>query len=152
MIKLHAGVWSYRTTNLTSLSPGKYNSSGDAFSRICGAVSQPLQQLAHVHSSLCHLGITCLLHFVKTRNLPYSINDIKNITNQCKVCQELKPKFLRTSGTLIKATQPFQQLNTDFKGPLPSADGNKYFLTVIDEFSRFPFAFPCKNMESKDCY
>ena len=63
---------------------------------------------------------------------------------------ESKPKFQRSSGTLIKATQPFQQLNIDFKGPLPtSTSGNKYILTLVDEYSRFPFAFPCRNMESK---
>ena len=42
-----------------------------------------------------------------------------------------------------------QQLNIDFKGPLPTSSQNKYILTIVDEFSRFPFAFPCKDMESK---
>ena len=60
---------------------------------------------------------------------------------------ELKPKFQKSSGTLIKATQPFQKLNIDFKVPLPSsATGSKYMLTLVDEYSRFPFAFPCRNM------
>ena len=29
----------------------------------------------------------------------------------------------------------------DFKGPLPSSSKNRYILTIIDEYSRFPFAF-----------
>ncbi len=37
----------------------------------------------------------------------------------------------------------------DFKGPLPSKTKNRYLLTIIDEYSRFPFAFPCSNFESK---
>ena len=42
-----------------------------------------------------------------------------------------------------------ERLSIDFKGPLPSASKNKSLLTVIDEYSRFPFAFPCGNMESQ---
>ena len=38
-------------------------------------------------------------------------------------------------------------LNIDFKGPPPSRGKNKYILTVVDEFSRYPFAFPCSNMK-----
>ena len=45
---------------------------------------------------------------------------------------------------------PFQKLNIDFKGPLlMSVYGNKYLLTIIDEFSRFPFAIPYMDMTSK---
>jgi len=50
---------------------------------------------------------------------------------------------------LIKVTQLFERLSLDFKGSLPSSSKNKYLLMVIDEFSRFPFAFPCANMETK---
>ena len=48
----------------------------------------------------------------------------------------------------IKATQPFERLSIDFKGPLPSSTTNKYILTVVDEFSRFPFAFPCRDVST----
>lgn len=44
---------------------------------------------------------------------------------------------------MIKATQPFERLSIDFKGPLPSVTRDRYILTVVDEFTRFPFAFPC---------
>ena len=39
-----------------------------------------------------------------------------------------------------------ERLSIDFKGPLPSNSRNKYFLTVVDEFSRFPFVYPCSDM------
>ena len=65
----------------------------------------------------------------------------------CKVCAECKPRFHNPERTqLIKATQPFEQLNIDFKGPLPSTDRKQYFLNIVDEYSRFPFVFPCSNM------
>ena len=39
-----------------------------------------------------------------------------------------------------------ERLNMDFKGPLPTSTRNRYLLTIIDEYSRFPFAFPCPDM------
>ena len=39
--------------------------------------------------------------------------------------------------------------NIDFKGPLPvSVNGNQFILTVIDEYSRFPFAYLCRDVSS----
>ena len=65
------------------------------------------------------------------------------------VCQVCKPQFYKPpTAHLIKATQPFERLNIDFKGPLPSSSRNKYILTVVDEFSRFPFAFPCQDVST----
>ena len=42
-----------------------------------------------------------------------------------------------------------ERINIDFKGPLPSISGNKYFLCLIDEFSRFPFCYPCPDMSTE---
>ena len=51
-------------------------------------------------------------------------------------------------GTLIKASQAMERISIDFKGPLLSSTRNKYLLTIIDEYSRFPFVFPCPNMHT----
>ena len=92
-------------------------------------------------------GVARLFNFIKTKNLPYSIDDVKSVTSACKGCSILKPKFIKPNNPpLIKATQPFERLNIDFKGPLPSTSSNHYMLTIIDEFSRFPFVYPCKDM------
>jgi len=50
---------------------------------------------------------------------------------------------------LVKETQIFEHLSVDFKGPLPSSTKNRYLLTIVDEYSRFPFAFPCASVVSK---
>ena len=44
---------------------------------------------------------------------------------------------------VIKATRPMERLSIDFKGPIGNLNRNNYMLTVIDEYSRFLFAFPC---------
>ena len=105
--------------------PGTDNKGADTFSRIqCSAVSS--NALKELHNSLCHPGITRMSHFVKTRNLPFSVDDIRKITSNCQVCSELKPQFHKVQGKLIHATQPFERLNIDFKGPLPSVRQNNY--------------------------
>ena len=47
-----------------------------------------------------------------------------------------------------KATQPFERLSIDFKGPLQTVTNNKYLLVIIDDFSRFPFVYACKDMKA----
>ena len=42
-----------------------------------------------------------------------------------------------------------ERLSIDFKGPMPSRTKNKYILTVDDEYSRYPFAFACSNIDFK---
>ena len=61
----------------------------------------------------------------------------------------MKPRYHKPElAHLIKATQPFERLSLDFKGPLPSSNKNKYFLHIVDEYSRFPFVFPVSDMTS----
>ncbi len=68
-----------------------------------------------------------MCHFVKTRNLPYSIEDVRQMTKACRVCAENKPRFYSpVQSHLVKATQPFERLNIDFKGPLKSNNQNVY--------------------------
>ena len=128
--------------------PGEENVSADTFSRVyCSAVSN--DTLLELHDALCHPGVTRMHAFVRSRNLPFSVDDVKRITSSCAVCQVCKPQFFKPPVShLIKATQPFERLNIDFKGPLPSSTSNKYMLTIVDEFSRFPFAFPCRDVSS----
>ena len=149
--------------------PGASNSAPDALSRppppfcasifssveieydnLCASTDSSGNTLQETHDQLCHPGIVRMNHFVKSKNLPFSLDDSKKLVNSCEVCCKIKPRFVKASGTLIKATAPMQQLNIDFKGPLPSSAGsqNKYILTIVDEYSRFPFAFPCRDMLS----
>ena len=108
------------------------------------------ETLIEIHESLCHLGVTRFYHFVRMKNLPYSINDVRTVVHQCKICSEIKPNFYKPpKAELVKATQPFERISLDFKGALPSSTKNHYMVTVVDEFSRFPFAFPCASIDAK---
>ncbi len=129
--------------------PGAKNTAQDALSRAYCA-SMPTSALAEIHSWLCHPGITRMLHFLRSKNLPFSTEDVKRVCSSCRVCAETKPQFYRQPGSmLIKATQPMERLSIDFKGPVVSNSKNMYLFTAIDEFSRFPFAFACADMSSE---
>ncbi|XP_038652364.1 uncharacterized protein LOC119965671 [Scyliorhinus canicula] len=126
--------------------PGKLNEPPDALSRGTCASAQ-IDRLRSLHADLCHPGVTRLHHFIKARNLPYSIEEVRSVTRDCHICAECKPHFYRPERAhLIKASRPFERLSIDFKGPLPSNNRNIYFLAAIDEHSRFPFAIPCPDM------
>ena len=129
--------------------PGTENVVPDTLSRvICSTAST--NQLINIHVALCHPGVTCMCHFIKVRNLPYSVEEVRSVTRNCKICSECKPQFHKPEQShLINATQTFQKLDLDFKGPLPSNNGNIYFLQVIDEYSKYPFVYPCSNMSAK---
>ena len=127
---------------------GDENVTADTLSRI-KCMKLKFTDLYDIHNSLCHPGVARMAHFVRVRNLPFSVEDVKRMTASCKICCECKPRYYTSSDMhLIKATQPFERLNLDFKGPLPTQNQNKYILTVVDEFSRFPFAFPCKDVST----
>ena len=129
--------------------PGRDNVVADSLTRAyCASMST--SNLMEIHSGLCHPGITRLLHFVRTKNLPFSAEDVRKVCSTCQVCSELKPRFYRMEEqTLVMATKVFERINIDFIGPLPSSTPNKYILMIIDKYSRFPFAFPCPNMHAQ---
>ena len=46
------------------------------------------------------------------------------------------------------STKPFEVVGFDIVGPLPEdKDGNKYLLTAVDHFTRYPLAIPITNRE-----
>ena len=127
--------------------PGKYNDGPDTFTRAeCAIISS--NSLHDIHTALCHPRVTRLNHFIKTKNLPYSLDNIKQVYKECKICQEVKPRYYNPNKVkLVKAMQPLQRLSIDFKRPLPSKV-HPFLLTIIDEYSRFPFTYPVKDFST----
>ena len=128
--------------------PGSKNVGPDTFTRaFCAVISE--SKLETLHRELCCPGVTRLWHFVRSKNLPYSLDDVKRCCEKCATCAQVKPRFFKPeTHTLIKAMKPMDRLNIDFKGPLPSTSKNNFFLCVVDEFSRFPFCFPCSKVNA----
>ncbi|KRZ96763.1 Pro-Pol polyprotein [Trichinella sp. T8] len=52
-------------------------------------------------------------------------------------------------GDLNTKANALSRICGSIKGPLPSTSSNRYILTVVDEYSRFPFAFPCPDISTQ---
>ena len=133
--------------------PGVYNTVSDMLSRaeqVCGAVPLgSIEVIRELHDQMCHPGVTRLCHYLRAQNIAFSVDEVRNVVSQCRTCSVFKPSFVQTSNTLIKATRVFERLSVDFKGPLPSCTERVYLFVVVDEFSRFPFAFPIKDTSAE---
>ena len=58
----------------------------DLFTRVqCASISNNLED---IHAQLCHPGAIRLLYFVKTKNLPYSMDEVKKVCSNCRICAE----------------------------------------------------------------
>lgn len=142
--------------------PGKLNDVADTLSRQhCAAISSHLQsasvsEVQRIHEEQCHPGVQRLWHLIRQWNLPFSLQEIRDTVRKCATCNYVKPQFIRIpSQPLIKALRPMDRLSIDFKGPLPCTRNNyQYGLVVVDEYSRFPFFFPTKDLSAStviDC-
>ena len=69
--------------------PGKDNVAPDAFKRAFCA-SMPDTNIVDVHNGLCHPGVTQMLHFIRSKNLPFSTEDVRKVCSSCKICAELE--------------------------------------------------------------
>ena len=126
---------------------GAQNTVADALSRITCASTVDSQLLLTLHGRLCHPGVARFYHYVRARNLPYSLSEVRQVVSSCDVCKELKPRYYNPPrANVITSTRPWERLSIDFVGPLPSSSHNKYLLVIVDEFSRYPFAFPCSRI------
>ena len=106
-----------------------------------------------MHNSLAHPGVTRLWEYIQRHNLPFSLAEVREVVATCRICFECKPRFFKPSqaGHIVKASKPFEFLGVDIVGPkVPSAKSqSRFVLTVVDEYSRFPFAYPLRNITSQ---
>ena len=131
--------------------PGKLNCVADALSRnnFASVNFSDCKKLDEIHNDLSHPGVTRMHHYVRSMNLNFTLEEIRELIANCSVCRKCKPLFYKPQNEshVIKATAPMERISIDFKCPsTPSKYGHKYLFVAIDEYSRFPFAIPCKDM------
>ena len=71
-----------------------------------------------------------------------------NFVKECRICSLIKPNFKKPPIGPVITKSPFECLACDFAGPLPEFNGFKYLLVIIDVYSKYPFVFPTRNMET----
>ncbi|XP_071814632.1 uncharacterized protein [Apostichopus japonicus] len=65
--------------------PGSENIPPDTLTRaFCSAISIE-DNFAELHNALCHPGVTRMWHFIKSKNLPFGIEEVRKMTAACKL-------------------------------------------------------------------
>jgi transposase InsO family protein len=90
------------------------------------------------HYRLGHLSLA-RLHLLHASFLEISVNT----EHVCTVCQLAKQRRLPFAVSKSVSNFPFDLVHCDIWGPfyVPSTNGSKYFLTIVDTFSRFTWIF-----------
>ena len=83
--------------------------------------------------------------------MPRLERHVKRWVGACLVCarRKVRRRFGSTEPGVLRANFPFDVLAIDTVGPLPtSASGNRWILTAIDCFTRFPIAVPLPSLHA----
>lgn len=92
------------------------------------------------HRRLGHPSPPLFHALINQLSLPIS----KSVMLNCSCCNMAKSHKLQFPLSISKTTAPFQLVHMDVWGPapIPSNKGFRYYLLVIDDFSRYSWLFP----------
>ncbi len=156
MLNLPAGVLNCQSSILPSnICWGALNTTADALSHMVSLIvcDSDFQLAKMRHEQYGHPGISRLaqlLHQSNDASFPNVEQVCRKVVQECRVCAEIKPRWISpTPRRLINSSAPWQRISLDFMTNKPtSSEGFCNILTVIDEYSRFPFAFATKDRSS----
>ncbi|GFW44850.1 copia protein [Trichonephila clavipes] len=100
------------------------------------------------HQRFCHVNNDYLVKTSKidsVKGLPRLTDNGKTHCIPCKLAKSKRVSFKKTGA--VRSKRPLEFLHMDLCGPMPteSQGGNKYFLSIIDDYSRKVTVFPIRN-------
>jgi hypothetical protein len=90
-----------------------------------------------INSSITHIPVSAFWHFRLGHLSNQRLSNMHSLYPS--ICQFAKHKRLPYSTSSSHALSKFELLHYDIWGPLsvPSIHGHKYFITIVDDYSRF---------------
>ncbi|GFX85115.1 retrovirus-related Pol polyprotein from transposon TNT 1-94 [Trichonephila clavipes] len=100
------------------------------------------------HQRFCHVNNDYLVKTSKNdsvKGLPRLTDNVQTHCIPCKLAKSKRVSFKKTGA--VRSKRPLELLHMDLCGPMPteSQGGNKYFLSIIDDYSRKVTVFPIRN-------
>lgn len=110
------------------------------------------RKLFDLYHNLSHPGIKGTKKLITSRYFwPTATQDIHQWVKTCMACQTSKVTR-RTRIAPMQIDMPssrFSHVHIDIVGPLPPSQGNKYLLTMVDRFTRWPEVVPLASIEAE---
>lgn len=110
--------------------------------------------LREIHDGVSggHLGVKRTLTKVRERFYwLHCRDDVQDWCRKCTTCAAVKGPQTRSRGNLrlYNVGAPWERIAVDVAGPFPVTDsGNKYFMVVMDYFTKWPEVFAIPNQEA----
>lgn len=117
--------------------------------------TERVKRLTEYHESLCggHQGTARLYARIRADFYWKGMRqDIINFVKTCESCQRYKLDRNKTRQPMLitdTPKRPFEKIQMDIVGPLPiTENGNRYLLTIQDNFSKFSDAIPLESTDA----
>ena len=107
-----------------------------------------------LNHDMAHLSARKTLALLRKKFLWPSMNsDIKKWCRECLPCQTSKIHKHTETGiaTFAHTNERFAHIHVDVVGPLPTSNGHRYLLTIIDRATRWPDAIPLQDASANSC-
>jgi hypothetical protein len=96
------------------------------------------------HQQLCHINFGCMSRLVSLNLIP-KFNLVKN--SKCDVCVESKQPLKPHKAAAARNLAPLELIHSDLcemNGELTKG-GKRYFMTFIDDYTRFCYVYLLKS-------